>query len=156
MGVSNFVSVATLVVICYIGYFSTALRLTRINNPSLLSAYLDFSSVAAELKAAIKVKIRLSKLIINNSCDGYARDTDNYMVCCPFHEDSTPSLSISDSLGLYHCFSCGAKGDVFQYIKEHHKVQYNQSISFKESLYRAVQVVVDQNPIVISKAESYL
>ena len=36
--------------------------------------------------------------------------TPNGMVCCPFHEDHTPSMKLNDT--YYYCFGCGATGDV--------------------------------------------
>ena len=38
-----------------------------------------------------------------------------YKTRCPFHEDKTPSLSIKPDTGLFHCFGCGAKGDIFDF-----------------------------------------
>jgi DNA primase len=35
---------------------------------------------------------------------------------CPFHEDKTPSFSVSEEKGLFHCFGCGESGDVFDFI----------------------------------------
>jgi DNA primase len=35
---------------------------------------------------------------------------------CPFHADETPSFSVSEEKGLYHCFGCGASGDVFNLV----------------------------------------
>lgn len=38
--------------------------------------------------------------------------------CCPFHEDRTPSFSVDDSRGSYHCFGCGASGDVITFMMQ--------------------------------------
>ncbi|CBJ33512.1 DNA primase [Ectocarpus siliculosus] len=38
--------------------------------------------------------------------------------CCPFHEDRTPSFSVDDSRGSYHCFGCGASGDVITFLMQ--------------------------------------
>ncbi len=35
--------------------------------------------------------------------------------CCPFHNEKTPSFSINDTKGFYHCFGCGAHGDIFSF-----------------------------------------
>lgn len=40
-----------------------------------------------------------------------------FMGHCPFHNDSTPSLSVDDNKGLFHCFGCGAGGDVIAYVQ---------------------------------------
>lgn len=44
--------------------------------------------------------------------------TDQVLVCCPFHDDSTPSLSVNIASGVFNCFACGAKGNGFDlYMK---------------------------------------
>jgi DNA primase len=40
-----------------------------------------------------------------------------YMACCPFHEDKTPSLSVDGVPDRFHCFGCGASGDVIDFIQ---------------------------------------
>ncbi len=43
---------------------------------------------------------------------------EQILVCCPFHDDSTPSLSVNTVAGLFNCFACGAKGNGFDlYMK---------------------------------------
>lgn len=39
-----------------------------------------------------------------------------FMGCCPFHDDATPSLSVGGVPGRFHCFGCGAHGDVIDYV----------------------------------------
>src|ERR1035437_9135198 len=39
-----------------------------------------------------------------------------FMGCCPFHDDSTASLSVSGVPDRFHCFGCGAGGDVIEYV----------------------------------------
>ena len=38
--------------------------------------------------------------------------------CCPFHDDNKPSFSINLHTGLYHCFTCGAKGNIVQFLSK--------------------------------------
>lgn len=45
------------------------------------------------------------------------RKGNEYVGCCPFHEDHTPSFYCNDQKGVYHCFGCGAAGDVVDFVK---------------------------------------
>ncbi len=40
----------------------------------------------------------------------------NYVGLCPFHREKTPSFSVNDEKGIYHCFGCGEGGDAFQFL----------------------------------------
>ena len=44
------------------------------------------------------------------------RRGQEYLGICPFHEEKTPSFTISDDKGFYHCFGCGAHGDAFGFV----------------------------------------
>ena len=48
----------------------------------------------------------------------------NYKAVCPFHDDRTPSLFVSPSKQIYHCFVCGAGGDVLTFLQEHEKMSF--------------------------------
>ena len=39
------------------------------------------------------------------------RKGGNYWACCPFHQEKTPSFSVSPSKGIFKCFGCGKAGD---------------------------------------------
>lgn len=52
---------------------------------------------------------------------------------CPFHNEKTPSFTINDSKGFYHCFGCGAHGDVIGFITDYEKLSWQQAV---ESLAR--------------------
>ncbi len=40
----------------------------------------------------------------------------NFIGCCPFHAEKTPSFSVSSTKGLFHCFGCKASGDIFDFL----------------------------------------
>lgn len=52
----------------------------------------------------------------------------NHMGLCPFHQERTPSFSVSPERGIYHCFGCGKGGDVFAFIME------TQGVGFVDAL----------------------
>ncbi len=52
------------------------------------------------------------------------RKTKNFIALCPFHPDKNPSLHISPQKQVYHCFACGASGNVFTFIQEYEKTTF--------------------------------
>ena len=44
---------------------------------------------------------------------------NNYTCCCPFHEEKTPSFVVSPQKAIFHCFGCGAGGNVLTFIKDY-------------------------------------
>lgn len=56
------------------------------------------------------------------------RSGKNYVGLCPFHNERTPSFTVSRDRGLYHCFGCGAGGNVFTFVMEMEKVAFNDAV----------------------------
>jgi DNA primase len=52
----------------------------------------------------------------------------NWMACCPFHQEKTPSFSVSPSKGIFYCFGCGQKGGVFNFVMEVERVSFPEAI----------------------------
>ncbi|WP_027218406.1 DNA primase [Butyrivibrio fibrisolvens] len=67
----------------------------------------------------------------------------NYMGLCPFHNEKSPSFSVSQSKQMYHCFGCGVGGDVFSFLQ-----RYN-SLTFPE----AVKELADRSGVALSAAD---
>ncbi len=53
----------------------------------------------------------------------------NYMGVCPFHDDHSPSMSVSPDKQIYKCFSCGAAGNVFTFIQNYENVAWNEAVA---------------------------
>lgn len=54
----------------------------------------------------------------------------NYECCCPFHNEKTPSFSVSATKNLYHCFGCGKGGNVVTFIRETKGFTYPEALEY--------------------------
>lgn len=54
----------------------------------------------------------------------------NHMGLCPFHNEKTPSFSVSASKQMYHCFGCGVGGNVFTFIMEYENYTFLEALRF--------------------------
>lgn len=52
----------------------------------------------------------------------------NYFGICPFHKDTSPSLSVSPEKQMYKCFSCGASGNVITFVKDYEQMKSNETL----------------------------
>lgn len=52
----------------------------------------------------------------------------NYVAVCPFHNDSNPSLTVSQEKQIYKCFSCNASGNVFTFVQEYEKIGFLEAV----------------------------
>ena len=48
--------------------------------------------------------------------------------CCPFHKEKTPSFTVNDDRQIFHCFGCGAGGDVFRFVMDYEKVDFISAV----------------------------
>lgn len=53
----------------------------------------------------------------------------NFFGVCPFHSDHAPSMSVSSDKQIYRCFSCGAAGNVFTFVKDYENVSFLEAVS---------------------------
>jgi DNA primase len=52
----------------------------------------------------------------------------NYVACCPFHQEKTPSFSVSPSKQFYHCFGCGVHGSAITFLMEYEGLTFVEAI----------------------------
>ena len=52
----------------------------------------------------------------------------NYGACCPFHNEKTPSFSVSQEKQFYHCFGCGVHGNAIDFIMEFERLEFVEAI----------------------------
>ena len=58
------------------------------------------------------------------------RRGSDYIACCPFHNEKTPSFSVSPRLGIYKCFGCGKAGNVVNFVMEHEQMTYVEALKY--------------------------
>lgn len=76
----------------------------------------------------------------------------NFVCVCPFHNDKHPSMSVSPSKGIYHCFSCKAGGDAIKFVMEYEKLGYVEAIEKLASIYNvALEYTSSKNEPKIDK-----
>lgn len=76
----------------------------------------------------------------------------NFVCVCPFHNDKHPSMSISPSKGIYHCFSCKAGGDAIKFVMEYEKLGYVEAIEKLASIYNvALEYTSSKNELKTDK-----
>lgn len=59
----------------------------------------------------------------------------NYVGLCPFHDEKTPSFSVSPSKGICKCFSCGKGGSAVHFIMEHEQLSYYEALKYLAKKY---------------------
>ncbi|MDR0727048.1 MAG: DNA primase, partial [Rickettsiales bacterium] len=59
----------------------------------------------------------------------------NHWGCCPFHNEKTPSFSVNEQKGFYHCFGCGEHGDIISFIMK------SENMDFKAAIAELAQMV---------------
>lgn len=75
----------------------------------------------------IKNKIYLSDYISRYATVKHKNGSD-YVCCCPFHKEDTPSMHIHDDKQYFHCFGCGVGGDIFKFVSLMDSLNYYESI----------------------------
>ena len=75
-----------------------------------------------------EVRQRNDIVDVISSCVHLKRSGSNYTGLCPFHNEKTPSFSVSPGKQMYYCFGCGAGGNVFTFLMEY------ENLSFVEAL----------------------
>ena len=54
----------------------------------------------------------------------------NYSACCPFHEEKSPSFTVTQEKQFYHCFGCGASGNAIGFLMEYERLDFVESIEY--------------------------
>jgi len=81
---------------------------------------------------------------------------NSYKCICPFHNDTNPSMQVSQSKQIFKCFSCGKAGNVFSFVQEYEKVSFIEAV---KKLAQRVGIVIpasERTKVVSTKREQLL
>jgi DNA primase len=59
----------------------------------------------------------------------------NHQACCPFHNEKSPSFSVSQEKQFYYCFGCGAKGNIISFLMEFDRLEFPEAIEELAKIY---------------------
>lgn len=104
-----------------------------------------------------ELRTRLSIVDVVGRRVPLTRKGQNYWGCCPFHNEKTPSFSVNEEKGFYHCFGCGEHGDIISFTMKTNNIDFRAAIT--ELAAQAGLKMPDykpRDPHVIAREESYI
>ena len=81
------------------------------------------------------VKDRASVYDVISEYINLKKEGADYVGLCPFHNEKTPSFKVNPSGNFYKCFGCGVSGDAIDFIKEHKKITFIESVKLLAAKY---------------------
>lgn len=63
-----------------------------------------------------------------DKCVSLRKRGNNYIACCPFHEEKTPSFTVSQSKQIYHCFGCGVSGNAISFLIDYERLSFVEAV----------------------------
>ena len=76
-----------------------------------------------------ELRTRLSIVDVVSRRVPLVKKGQNYWGCCPFHNEKTPSFSVSEEKGFYHCFGCGEHGDIISFTMKINNIDFRAAIT---------------------------
>ena len=74
----------------------------------------------------LRTRVTLSSVIMRTT--KLQRAGREWKACCPFHDEKTPSFTVNDQKGFYHCFGCGAHGDVIRWMTDQRGLTFMDAV----------------------------
>ncbi|MDA0819148.1 MAG: DNA primase [Proteobacteria bacterium] len=106
-------------------------------------------SITPQWKDELRARVTLSSVIMRTT--KLQRAGREWKACCPFHNEKTPSFTVNDQKGFYHCFGCGAHGDVISWMTDQRGLPFIEAI--KELAAQAGMEVPAPDPVAAKRAE---
>lgn len=83
-------------------------------------------SLSPQFLDELRSRITLSAVI--GRTERVTKAGREFKACCPFHHEKTPSFTINDEKGFYHCFGCGAHGDVIRWMTDQRGLSFMDAV----------------------------
>jgi DNA primase len=74
----------------------------------------------------LRSRVTLSSVVMRTT--KLLRAGREWKACCPFHNEKTPSFTVNDEKGFYHCFGCGAHGDVIRWMTDQRGLAFMDAV----------------------------
>ena len=82
----------------------------------------DLQNFMEELRSRLSVADVVSEKV------KLTRKGREYLGLCPFHQEKTPSFTVNEAKGFYHCFGCGAHGDIIRFVMEAYGLPFMEAL----------------------------
>ena len=76
---------------------------------------------------ALKARVRIED-VVQGYIGQMKKHGGDFVACCPFHAEKTPSFVVHQEAQYFKCFGCGAKGDVIEFVKLYEKCDFNAAV----------------------------
>lgn len=103
-----------------------------------------------------ELRTRLSIVDVVSKRVPLTKKGQNYWGCCPFHNEKTPSFSVNEDKGFYHCFGCGEHGDIISFTMKSENIGFVDAIKeLAEMAGLKLPEFKPRDPAVVQREESY-
>lgn len=103
------------------------------------------STILVNFYDKIRASVNASELVRNYV--SLQKKGDEFLGVCPFHNEKTPSFTVNDRKKFYHCFGCGAHGDIIKFEAE------QAGISYKDAAYKIADKFGIERPVFTKEQE---
>jgi DNA primase len=86
-------------------------------------------AIVEKIRATVKISYEISKTV-KLSLKGR-----KMLGLCPFHQEKTPSFTVDDEKGFYHCFGCHTGGDIYKFVMEVYRMDFQEAIKYLAEQY---------------------
>ena len=95
-----------------------------------------------------EIKGRLSITGLVETYVSLKRVGRGFVGLCPFHDDKNPSFHVNDDIGVFHCFGCGAGGDIIGFVLRYKNLSFKEAIS---ELANKAEIKIEDRPVPAKK-----